>query len=302
MYPDEFDYYRADSVDEALSLLEEHDDAEFIAGGHSLLPTMKSGLATPDALVDIGSIPGIDGIDVDGDTVTVGALMTYAELLEADIGTALPAFVEAAGEIGDVQVRNAGTVGGNLAHADPASDLPAAALAADATIHAAGPDGERTVPVDEFFIAPYATALGEHELLTRVELPVVEAGAGAYAKKASPSSGYAMVGVAVRLAAAGGVVDDARVAATGAVDHAMRLGTVEDALEGVSLGADAGGIAADAAEGVTDGVEPWQLMDDLQASAEFREQLLEVYAGRAIERALDDAAPGGGESERPTAA
>jgi len=303
MYPDEFDYYRAGSVDEALSLLDGHDDAELLAGGHSLLPTMKSGLASPDVLVDIGSIPELDGIETDDDAVTIGALTTYADVVDAGVGDASRAFAEATAEIGDVQVRNAGTVGGNLAHADPASDLPAGALAADATIHAVGPDGERTIPADEFFLAPYATALDEHELLTRVELPATDAATGAYAKKPSPSSGYAMVGVAARIEAGDdAAVADARVAATGAVDHAMRLGTVEDALAGASIDAEAADLAADAAEGVTDEVEPWQLMDDLQASAEFREQLLEVYAARAIERAFDRAAPGGDRGERPSVA
>jgi carbon-monoxide dehydrogenase medium subunit len=289
MYPAQFDYHSAGSVEETLSLMDEHadEDAELLAGGHSLLPTMKSGLAEPDVVIDIGDIPGLDGVTVGEATTTIGALTNYATLVDDDEAReAIPVVAEATAEIGDIQVRNAGTVGGNLAHADPASDLPAAMLVADATVHAEGPDGERTIPIDDFFLATYATALDERELLTRVEVPTVGPhDTGAYVKKASPSSGYAMVGVAARLETDGEEIENARVAANGALDHAARLEPVEDALEGVAV--DDADAAGEAAAHATEDVEEWQLMDDLQASGEFRAQLLEVYAERAIQQALD---------------
>jgi len=275
MYPAPFDYYRAGSVEEALDLLEEHADAEteLLAGGHSLLPTLKTGLASPDVLVDIGSIPGLDGVETGDGTTTFGALTNYATLADSEAAWEnCTALAEATSEVGDVQVRNAGTIGGNLAHSDPAADPPAAALAADATLHVTGRDGERTIAAADFFVAMYATALDD---------------VGAYVKKPSPSSGYAMVGVAVRLETDGERVESARVAANGALDHATRLGPVEDALADAPL-SDAD-VAADAAAHATDDVEEWQLMDDLQASPEFRANLLEVYTERAIERAFDRA-------------
>jgi carbon-monoxide dehydrogenase medium subunit len=289
MYPSPFDYYSADSVSDALDLLDEHADeeTELIAGGHSLLPTMKSGLASPDVLVDIGDVPDLDGVGVDGNATTIGALTNYADIVDSEAAWEnCPAVAEAAGEVGDVQVRNKGTLGGNLAHADPASDMPAAVLAANATIRATGPDGEREIDADDFFVAMYTTALDEEEILTGVEVPNLGADdAGAYVKKPSPSSGYAMVGVAVRLRTDGEHVENARVAANGALDHATRLGPVEEALTDAAV--DEAGLAGDAAGRATDDVEEWELMDDLQASADYRAQLLEVYVRQAIELALD---------------
>jgi carbon-monoxide dehydrogenase medium subunit len=287
MYPDEFDYHRAESVDHALELLSEHPGAEILAGGHSLLPTMKSGLASPDHLVDIGHIDSMQGIDGGGDTVSLGALTTYADVAGSELVRENATVVaEAAHEVGDVQVRNRGTVGGNVAHADPASDLPGAMLAADATLVAHGPDGPRHVGVDDFFEGMYATALAEDELLTRVELPAQPDAVGTYAKKPSPSSGYAMVGVAVSLTVDGGVVDEARVGANGVIDHGVRLGPVEAAIVGERL--DGETIEAAAAR-AGDDLDDWMLMDDLQASAEFRGQLLEVYTERALTEAAERA-------------
>jgi carbon-monoxide dehydrogenase medium subunit len=289
MYPDQFDYRRAESVADALDLLAEHGDeeAELLAGGHSLLPTMKSGLASPDVLIDVSEVPDLTGVETDGDATTVGAMTTYADVVaDEDVHEHCPAFAAAVEEIGDVQVRNRGTIGGNLAHADPASDLPGAALAADATIHAEGPDGERTIPADEYFLAMYTTALAEDELLTAVEIPNADEGdAGAYAKKASPASGYAMVGVAVRLHTDGETIEEARVGANGAFTEGRRLEPVEEALAGSDV--DAEDLAADAGGRATEGVEDWELMEDMQASAEFRGRLLEAYAERAIDDALD---------------
>jgi carbon-monoxide dehydrogenase medium subunit len=288
MFPDEFDYERPETVDEAIDLLVENPEAEILAGGHSLLPTMKSGLASPDLLVDISRIDAMQGIDHEDGTVSIGGLTNYATVDESDaVRENVEVFAEAAHAVGDVQVRNRGTVGGNLAHADPASDLPAAALAADATMVVQGPDGERRVDADDFFFGMYATDVNEGELLTRVEFPARPEATGAYAKKPSPSSGYAMVGVAVSLTVDAGLVDDVGVAANGIMDHGVRLDPVEDALGGTNPDEEA---VAAAAANATDDLDEMMMMDDLQASAEFRAQLLETYA----ERAIRDAATGTG--------
>jgi carbon-monoxide dehydrogenase medium subunit len=284
MFPDDLDYYEASTVEEALELLEEHAmaETELLAGGHSLLPAMKSGLSSPDVLIDIGEIDPMHGVRIEGETLSIGAMTRYSDLLDADAAHEhAPVLTEAVSHVGDRQVRNRGTVGGNLAHADPASDLPGAALASDATLVAAGPNGEREVPVDEFFFGMYATALDPDELLVRIEVPSAADSVGAYAKKASPSSGYAVVGVSALLDTDGGTVRSARIGANGVLDHGVRLEGVEDELDGVTLDDDR--IEAAAAR-ASEGLDTDLLMDDLQASAEFREQLLEVYTKRALEK------------------
>ena len=289
MFPDEFDYYRAESVQEAIELLDEHstEETELLAGGHSLLPTMKSGLSSPDVLVDISDVDAMSGVSVDGDTVTVGAMTTYSEFIESDgMEEHAPALYHAVRQVGDTQVRNRGTVGGNIAHADPASDLPGATLVSDATVVTEGPDGERRIPADDFFFGMYATDVGPNELVTRLELPAANGAIGAYAKKPSPSSGYAMVGVATLVSTDGGSVESIRAAVNGAMDHAVRLEGVEDELTGESLSEDA---IESAAARAAEGLDTDMMMSDLQASAEFREQLLEVYTRRALERVMDRA-------------
>jgi len=289
MYPDDFDLYRPTTVGEALDLLSEHDDAEteILAGGHSLLPTMKSGLASPDVLVDISDVDAMNGIEDDGEAVAIGATTTYATVTNSSlVAEAAPVLAEAAGAVGDRQVRNRGTIGGNVAHADPASDLPGAVIAADATLVVEGRDGERSVDADDFFDGMFATDVGPDELLTRVEVPKASDAVGAYAKRASPSSGYAIVGVAAQLELDGDAVAAASVAANGVVDHGIRLESVEDALGGESL--DEATIEA-AAAGATADLADATMMEDPQASAEFREQLLSVYAERALGDAADRA-------------
>ncbi|MFB6153705.1 MAG: xanthine dehydrogenase family protein subunit M [Halodesulfurarchaeum sp.] len=291
MFPDEFDYYQADSVAEARDLLAEHAGAEveLLAGGHSLIPTMKSGLASPDILIDISGIDDLRGIEWGDDGVTVGATTTYAEFLDAEaVADVAPAFYDAVEHVGDRQVKNRGTIGGNLAHADPAADLPGAALAADAEITILGDDGERTVPADEFFLGMYMTDVGMEEIVTSVTLSgPSDRVTGAYAKKASPSSGYAIVGVAVRLELAEGEITRARVGANGALDHGVRLEPVEDRLTGATPGTD--GLAEEAGAVALEAVDESRLMSDSQASAEFRGALLETYTTRAIADALERA-------------
>lgn len=287
MYPSPFDYHRADSVEDALTLLDEHPGAELLAGGHSLLPTMKSGLANPEDLVDISEVPALKGIDRGEELTRVGAMTTYATVAGSqELWNDVTVVAEAAREVGDIQVRNKGTLGGNIAHADPASDLPAAVLAADATILAEGPDCERAIPVDQFFHSMYATALDEDEILTGVEFPNRGADVGgAYVKKPSPSSGYAIVGVAAVVETDGdGTVSSARIAANGVIDHATRLEPVEDALAGESLDE---AVIADAAGRAADDLDEYMLLEDVQASGEYRANLLTVYAEQALSAAAD---------------
>lgn len=286
MYPEEFDYYRADDIEGALELFEEHaeDEPVFLSGGHSLLPAMKSGLASPDVVIDVGDIDEMTGIDHTGDRTTVGAATRYVDVVEDEaFEEHCPAVAQATELIGDTQVRNRGTVGGNVAHADPASDLPGALLAADATLYANDGTSERSIDADDFFQGIYATALSPDELLTRVEIPHVGDGSGAYLKKASPSSGYAMVGVAVRVEHDGSTVTSARIGANGAMGYAIRLEPVESALVGEEITET---LIEDAAATATDELNTAMFMDDVQASGEYRAKLLESYTERCLNTAL----------------
>lgn len=286
MYPDEFEYYRAETVTEAINLLEEHAmvETELLAGGHSLLPAMKTGLSSPDVLIDIGQVDELHGVSVSGETLHIGAMTRYADLLDADAAHEYaPTLVAATEEVGDRQVRNRGTMGGNLAHADPASDLPGAALASDATFVVQGQSGEREIPAEEFFFGMYATDVGPSELLTRIKVPTAAEAVGAYAKRPSPSSGYAMVGVAVLLELDDDTVSSVRVGANGAMDHGVRLEPVEDALLDSPLNGD---VIESAAARATNNLDTEMMMQDLQASAEFRAQLLEVYTERALREVM----------------
>ncbi|MFB6104171.1 MAG: xanthine dehydrogenase family protein subunit M [Halobacteriaceae archaeon] len=287
MFPDEFDYHAPDTVAAARELVADADgEVELLAGGHSLIPTMKSGLSSPDVLVDIGDIPALAGVTETEDALEIGATTTYADVLEdGRLASVAPAFAAAIESVGDRQVRNRGTVGGNLAHADPASDLPGAALAVDATVTVRGDDGERSVPADEFFLGMYMTAVDPGELVTTVSVPKRdERVVGAYQKKPSPSSGYAMVGVAVDLTVADAEIVSAGVGANGVMDHGVRLDPVEDALTATPV-ADVDPEAV--GERATEELDTGLMMDDLQASAEFRAALLETYTERAVAEAID---------------
>jgi len=289
VYPAEFDYYRADTVEGALDLLADNPGAELLAGGHSLIPTMKTGLSSPEALVDMGGIDSLQSVEHDAEAgvTRIGAMATYSTVTDDEAcWESIPVVAEATQAIGDKQVRNRGTVGGNIAHADPASDLPAAVLAADATVHARSPDGERTIPIEDFFLGMYATALDEEEILTAIEIPHHGDAGAAYEKRPSPSSGYALVGVAAVLDVEDGEIDSARVAANGVMDHGVRLDPVEAALEGAAPKAE---VLAEAAERAADDLDEVMMMDDLQASSEFRAQLLTVHTRDALEAAADRA-------------
>ena len=275
MIPSAFDYHCATSVEEAIALKQQAGgDARFIAGGHSLIPLMKLRLAEPSTLVDISRIPGLSGVSEEGGRISVGALTTHAELeSDALLLQAAPVVAEAASEIGDQQVRNRGTIGGSLAHADPAADLPAVVVALDATIHIAGAGGARSVAASDFFRGLFEVDLAEDELITSVSFD--RPSRAAYAKLRHPASHFAIVGVAASLTVEDGVCTGARVAVTGASTHAQRLGPVEDALRGSRLDGDAIAAASDAADVA-------EVNSDLSGSEAYRRVMTRVFTGRAI--------------------
>ena len=283
MIPAAFDYTRPASLDEALSLLSNGGGSKVIAGGQSLLPLLKLRLAAADRLVDIGRLAELKGVrSLPDGRLAVGALTTYAELLESParhyglLKDALPT-------IGDIQVRNRGTVGGAIAHADPASDLPACLLALDAEVVVRSSGGERTIPITTFFQDSFQTAIGENELLTEVRLPGPRDDAGsAYASLEQPASGYAIVGVAAVVArpSAGAPISFATVAITGVGPVAYRATAVEGDLIGTDGSPDA---IAHAASHATDGIT---VNSDIHADREYRTAMATVFTVRAIEAAL----------------
>jgi carbon-monoxide dehydrogenase medium subunit len=276
--PAAFEYRRATSVDDALAALA-GGDAKILAGGMSLLPLMKLRLASPGTLIDIG---GLSELKAHGPTADggyeVGALTTYAEVIEATpLGFARDCLLG----IGDVQVRNRGTLGGAISHADPASDAPALALALDYSVVVRSSRGERTVPVDGFFLGAFQSAIESDEIVVRMVRPPLPAGAGgSYQKLEHPASGYSIVGVCAVVAASGGSVTHARVALTGVGEVAYRAKAVEAAL----LGSDGSAAAvAAAAEHATDGQT---VNSDIHAGRDYRSRMAVVHTRRAIEAAL----------------
>ena len=276
MYPAKFDYHRAKSIEEAESLCKGNADASFLAGGHSLIPAMKLRLSDPGALVDISAIDDLKGISRDGDTIRIGALTTHTEVGTSDVvKDGCAALSEAAGMIGDPQVRNRGTIGGNMAHADPASDYPGILMALGATIVTSS----RSINVDDFFTGLFETALNDGEIIKEIQVPVVGGDSGAaYAKFFNPSSRYAVVGVGALISKSNGSCSSCRIGVTGAASHAFRASAAEKSLNGSDLGDDA---VSAAAEKVSEGQE---MLSDLSASANYRTHLCGVMAKRAIEQ------------------
>ena len=281
MQPANFDYHRANSVNEAESLCKANADASFLAGGHSLIPAMKLRLSEPGALVDIAGIDELKGIDRDGDMIRIGALTTHSEVESSGaVNDACSVLSETAGMIGDPQVRNRGTIGGNIAHADPASDYPGILLALGATIVTSS----RSITVDDFFTGLFETALDEGELIKEIHVPVMGDGSGAaYAKFFNPASRYAVVGVGAVVSMDNGSCSSCRIGVTGAADHAFRASSAEDSLNGSDLGDDA---IASASAKIADGQE---MLSDLAASADYRAHLCGVMLKRAISNAVSRA-------------
>ncbi len=287
MNPAPFEFHRAASVEDAIGLLQTYgDDAKLIAGGHSLLPVMKLRLAAPEHLIDISRIDTLRGVQDAGDHLAIGALTTHQEIARNELIRAqVPVLAEAADMVGDRQVRNRGTIGGTLAHADAAADYPAAILALEAELVATGPNGTRTIPAGEFFLDLLTTALSPDELLTEIRIPKLAGRTGAnYQKLANQASGYAVVGVAAVITlAADGTIGNARIGITGTGAAATRATAAEAALRGQA--ADDATIQAASAL-AADGIDP---LSDLSASAEYRLSVTRGLARRAIKAAIERA-------------
>ncbi|MDA0195560.1 MAG: xanthine dehydrogenase family protein subunit M [Bacteroidetes bacterium] len=265
MIPAKFEYIKASSVSEALALLDKHgDDAQLIAGGHSLVPAMKLRLNQPGTVIDIGKIPGLNSIKEDGDDLVIGANCTHHQIATSPIvKQKLNVLAQTAKSIGDIQVRNKGTIGGSLAHADPAADYPAVILASDAKIEVEGINGKRSISGSDFFQGIYATALGSHEMIIAIRIP--KASNGVYLKFSHPASRFAVVGCAAIKNGAG-----ISIGLTGVADHAYRASAVERAYDGD---------AKAASEHAVDGVA---VMSDNFASSEYRSHLAKVFTERAL--------------------
>jgi aerobic carbon-monoxide dehydrogenase medium subunit len=276
--PTQFEYKRASSLDDAIAMLADS-DAKLLAGGHSLVPLMKLRLSEPGTLVDIARIPDLSGVREKGDKIEIGATTVHHDVATSSLLLQrAPVVAEAAAEIGDPQVRNRGTIGGSLAHADPAADMPAVMVALDAEIHLKGPNGWRPVKAENFFQDLFTVDMAADEIIAGIQFaPIAKA---AYAKLRQRASHYAIVGVCAALQVNGNVCTSARVAITGASTHAQRLTAVENALAGKELtqaNIDAASALAD--QGLTD------INSDIHASEAYRRAMAKVFTRRALERA-----------------
>jgi carbon-monoxide dehydrogenase medium subunit len=271
------------TLDEAIRALVSHgEEAKLLAGGHSLLPLMKLRLAQPKLLVDIGRISALRGIKVDGDKITIGTLTTHYQVESSELlKEKCPLLAQTASTIGDVQVRNRGTIGGSLAHGDPAADMPAAILALGGELHARGATGDRWIQAEDFFLGLLATALEPTEILTEIRFRVLPKGSGtAYLKVPQKASGFAIVGVAAWLRiGSNGVCGDVGIGVTGLDVKPYRAKGVEEKLRGKKLTPT---IMEQAASQVAQGVDP---LEDMHASGEFRSHLARLYTARAIQEA-----------------
>ena len=285
MIPAQFEYLTPETLAEAVSLLGQHpDEAKILAGGHSLIPAMKLRLATPQILIDLGRIKDLSYIREEGGQIRIGAMTTHYQLESSDrLREICPLLPECAAQIGDVQVRNKGTIGGSLAHSDPAADWPAAIIALGAEMVAAGANGERVIKADDFFVDMLTTALEPGEILREIRINAPGGRFGqSYMKVPQPASGFAVVGVAVNLTRdQSGNCESAAVGITGVASKAYRASAVENALTGSALDAQA---IADAAAHAADGVS---VNGDLYASDAYRTHLARVYTRRAIEAAAN---------------
>jgi len=276
MIPQNFDYSTPASLDEALGLLA-NENAKALAGGMSLIPMMKLRFATPEQIVDLGRLPGLNYIREEAGEIHIGAMTTHYEIeSSALLRGKCPLLAECAHVIGDMQIRNMGTIGGSSAHADPAADYPAALFALEAKLTLVKARSSRTISVDEFFVDTFTTALEPGELIQEIIVPVEPSGTGtSYQKLAHPASGFAVVGIAARVHKSGEAIDWARIGVTGLANKGFRATAVESAIPS--------GSPDDAAAKVTDGVDA---NSDLYASAEYRAHLARVYTARAIRQAV----------------
>lgn len=282
MWPSEFDYQRPASVAEALQMLAENEDAKILAGGHSLLPAMKLRLSEPTVLIDIGHLTEMKGI-TNGSSLTIGALTTHAEIARSDsVNAACAALATATGLVGDQQVRNWGTLGGNLAHADPAADPPTVVVACDGKINIQSRSGSRTVDAADFFIDLFTVDLEPGEIITSIEIPNLNGAKTAYAKMSHPASRYAIVGVCAVLDMDGSTCKSARIGVGGATIRALRSPGAENALAGSSLDDTALNAAVDALMA--------DIGDDVMGCMTFGENYRREMAGVYLKRAVRAAA------------
>ncbi len=280
MFPAQITYHRAGSVAEAVQLLSDNEGAKLLAGGHSLLPLMKLRLAAPATLVDIGRIEALKGVSASDGGITIGALTTHAEIAASDLVRQHASVLsEAAALVGDPAVRNRGTIGGSVSHADPASDQPTVLTALGATFNVTGPGGDRSIAAADFATGLLENALAENEVLTSISIPSVPSGAGsAYVKFSHPASRYAVVGAAAVISVSGGTCSAASVVVGGVEGTPARASSVEAALAGSDLSDSALDAAAAAVTGDLNG-DP---MSDVFASAEYRRAMASVYVRRAL--------------------
>lgn len=277
MIPAAFDYVRPSSVDEAIAALSDSgEDVKIMAGGQSLIPVMRLRLGNPEKVVDLGGIEELRGVREDGDAIVIGAMTTHAEILKDPLVAEHAKLIAQATEtVADRQVRHRGTFGGALAHADPAGDLPAVALALDAEFVIAGSGGRRSVPASEFFLDYLTTAVAEHELLVEIRIPKHTGWTSHYAKFNRVAQAWAMVGVAALVKSENGAISEARIGLTNMDTKPVRASAVEQALAGAS-GADA---IASAAAHAAEGAHP---SSDLNAQADYRSHLATVLTKRAV--------------------
>jgi carbon-monoxide dehydrogenase medium subunit len=285
MIAQNFEYAVATSLGEAVSLLQKHGDrAKLLAGGHSLIPMMKLRLAAPEMLIDIGRLSELSYIKEEGGSVHIGALSTHHAIeSSAILRRRCQALSEAAGTIGDIQVRNKGTIGGSIAHADPAADYPAALLASDATVIVLGPKGDREIPASAFFVDMLTTALEPGEIVREIRItPLAGRSGSAYLKMEQKASGFAICGAAAVVSTdVSGSISSCAVGITGVGSHAFRAGETEKALLGSKPTPE---ILRSACEKAANGITA---LEDIHASAEYRLDLARIYARRALERALE---------------
>ena len=282
MKPPELDYVAPTSLDEVVDTLHRDSDAKLLAGGQSLLPLLNFRLASPSLLVDLGRVPGLDAIELDGGTARIGAMVRQRHAEEhAELAKAVPLVSEALQHVAHPQIRSRGTIGGSIAHADPAAELPAALLALDGRIRARSPGGERTVCADSLFAGFLTTTLSPDEVITSVEIPAAPPRTGAACVEVSRRAGdYAMCGVVAQVTLEDGVAADVRVALFGVGRRPVRARATEDVVQGEHP--DAERVAA-AAEYAGDGLEP---ANDVHASASYRRHLARVLTRRALTAAL----------------
>jgi aerobic carbon-monoxide dehydrogenase medium subunit len=280
MIPANFEYFAPTTLTEALQLLDQHgEDCKILSGGHSLIPVLKLRLASPGVVIDIGRIAELKAIKVDGSTISIGANTTHAEIAaSADLKKHCPLLTETAAQIGDQQVRNRGTIGGSLTHADPAADWPAAILALDAEVVARSSKGTRTIKASDFFLDLMTSAVESDEIVTEIRIAKpAQPAASVYLKVPQSASGFAVIGVAAQLKVVGGKCEDISIGVTGLAPKAFRAKSVEDALRGKTLDEAAINTASSKADTEAD-----DAMEDIHASGDYRRHLARVYAKRAV--------------------